>query len=360
MLTADALLHDQIEGHSPVHFPIARQNTAAAAVAIPAPTSFEWFFIITGGLVVALPFVLSMGEKALFAQSPISWYLWVSALVSSPHVYATYVRLQRKINEGKAHWVTGFPLYFATVGTLAAATIAGFFVEIMTLINVWQSFHYVRQTYGVGCLYGRQVKFDQFDRRLRWWAYHLWFPALILGRWDTIYTAWQGKTYTFIPMYFSPVVMTILWSVAGIGALIALCAEIRLICKNGRNYVAVGFVSYVICMGIHTYGFCIPSHFQRGFLAVTIFHACQYIALVWWLERSQAIERGYRWVEKIPNFIGFILFWTVLYFIGFGYEGKFSVAMNAFWIPASAVLLSSISAHHYTVDTFLWRRSAGK
>ena len=81
---------------------------------------------------------------------------------------------------------------------------------------------------------------------------------------------------------------------------------------------------------------------------------------MWWLERSQAIERGYRWIEKIPNLVGFVLFWTVLYFVGLGYESKFSVAMNVFWIQASAVLLSAISAHHYTVDTFLWRRTAGK
>ena len=360
MLTADAILHDHIDRHLSAEYPVAKQNTAAAAGAIALPTWFEWLFIITGGLFVALPFVLAMGEKALFAQAPIHWYLWVSALVSSPHVYATYVRLQRKIVEGKAHWLTGFPLYFGTVGTLAAASLAGFFVEVMTFINVWQSYHYVRQTYGVGCLYGRQARFDRHDHRLRWWAYHLWFPALILGRWDTIYTAWHGKTYTFIPMYFSPVVMTVLWSVAGIGVLVALCAEVRLLRNNGRNYTAVGCLNYATCMGIHGYGFCVASHFQRGFLAVTIFHACQYIALVWWRERSQAIERGYRWIEKIPNLVGFVLFWTVLYFVGLGYESKFSVAMNVFWIQASAVLLSAISAHHYTVDTFLWRRTAGK
>ncbi|HEY1784723.1 MAG TPA: hypothetical protein VGG30_04210, partial [Pirellulales bacterium] len=130
MLTADAVLHDHLEGHLPADYFVTKPATAAATRAIASPTWFEWFFVITGGLVVALPFVAAMGEKALFAQSPINWYLWVSALVSSPHVYATYVRLQRKIVEGKAHWLTGFPLYFGTVGTLAAASLAGFFVEV--------------------------------------------------------------------------------------------------------------------------------------------------------------------------------------------------------------------------------------
>ncbi len=361
MSTVDALLHDEIDGHdSVIEKGVSGRTSTPGVKAIAPPSRFEWLFIITGGLIVALPLVWSMGEKALFSQSPINWYIWISALVSSPHVYATYVRLQRKINEHKAHWLTGFPLYFAIAGLLASASLAGLFVEVMTFINVWQSYHYVRQTYGIGCLYGRQVKFTEQDRRLRWWAYHLWFPALILGRWDTIYTAWQGKTYTFIPMYFGPIVMTMFWCLAGVGTLIALYAELRLMKNNGRNYSSVGFVNYMTCMAIHAYGFCFASHFQRGFLAVTIFHACQYMALVWWMERSTAIERGWRWAEKVPNFLGFALFWTALYFIGYSYEAKFSVAMNTFWIQASAILLASISAHHYTVDTFLWRRKVGK
>ena len=61
------------------------------------PPLFDWFSIITGGLLFALPFVLMMGEERLSRGDTIRWYFWMNALISSPHVYATYVRLQRKI-----------------------------------------------------------------------------------------------------------------------------------------------------------------------------------------------------------------------------------------------------------------------
>jgi hypothetical protein len=34
--------------------------------------------------------------------------------------------------------------------------------------------------------------------------------------------------------------------------------------------------------------------------------------------------------------------------------------MTQWWLMASSILLAAISVHHYTVDSFLWRRSVGK
>lgn len=323
------------------------------------PSAFEWLFVITGGLAVCLPFVLWMGEDALGRTDKIRWYFWINALISSPHVYSTYIRVHRKIAEGKLPWWLGLPGYFGVVGLMAVGSAAGYFIEVMTAVNVWQSFHYVRQSYGVGCLYGRQEKFDDTDRRLRWWAYHLVFPALILGRWDTIYHVWGGKTYSFIPMDFSATVLTCLWTVAALGGAAALAAEWRLARNNGARYNPASLLCYLVCMGIHAYGFVVASHFQRGFFAVTVFHSVQYLALVWITERRQALQRGVRWVAVAPNLVGFAAFWTFLFVLGYGYENHVTVALSSYWTQASAVLLAAISAHHYTIDSFIWRRSAG-
>jgi hypothetical protein len=353
MQTVDELLDEQIDQS----FSAPRARTQFAAT---SPSFFEWFFVIGGGLMFALPFVLGMGETMLNSVAPIHWYLWIGALISSPHVYATFVRLQRKNMEGKVSYWLGFPLYILTVGILALGSWFGQFVLLITAVNVWQSYHYLRQTYGVGCLYGSQAQFDATDRRLRWWAYHLTFPALVLGRWDTLYTVWNGQTYSFMPLHIPAPIMAALWCVAAVGVLTSLVGEGRLMKNNGRQYSPAGIINFAICCGIHYYGFVVASHFQRGFLAVTIFHAVQYLALVWWLERAKAVERGWRWVERIPNFVGFCLFWIALYFVGSTYENRVTVALNHFWLQASAVLLAAISAHHYTVDTFIWRRAVGK
>ena len=195
---------------------------------------FDWLFVITGGLVFALPFVFIMGEQRLSRGDTIRWYFWVNALISSPHVYGTYVRLQRKINEKKISLHLGFPAYFVIVGLMYVAAHFNYLIEAMTIINVWQSFHYLRQTYGVGCLYGLRNKMDKTMIKLRYWAYHLAMPALIFGRWDTIYQAWGGKTYTFRPVHFGEHFMTAMWGIAAIGVLIGLYVEY----KNFRLNIA--------------------------------------------------------------------------------------------------------------------------
>jgi hypothetical protein len=115
-----------------------------------APSAFEWFFVVSGGMALALPLVLWLGETGLSRSDTIRWYFWINALISSPHVYSTYVRLHRKTREGKVTWWLGFPTYFAIAGLLAVVSWQGFFIEAMTAVNVWQSYHYVRQVYGVG------------------------------------------------------------------------------------------------------------------------------------------------------------------------------------------------------------------
>lgn len=328
---------------------------------IQAPSSFEWLFVLTGGLAFALPLLFWVGEQSLGQEELIHWYFWIGSIVSAPHVYATYVRLHRKIQDGSVAWWMGFPWYFAWAALLVVSLWAGFYVQVLTAINVWQSWHYLRQTYGVSCLYGQQTNMDNLDRRIRYWAYHFTFPWLIIGRWDMLYTIWNGKTSdAIIPVDFGVTVMYPLGLVALAGIYLAVVGEIRLIIKNKWNYRPIGLLCYAICIGIHWYGFLIPSHYQRGFFAVTIFHAIQYMALIWHFERQTAIESGNKIAISIPTLVGFMAFWGLLYLVGCGFEQQFLPFVSHWWADASTILLAAISAHHYSVDTFIWRRNVGK
>lgn len=347
--SADQVLHDAEAG---------RVDARAAAGNVPSP--FEWLFVITGGLAFFLPLVWWIGEDELLASERIHWYFWASALISSPHVYSTYVRQYRKTREGKISWWLGLPAYLGMVIALVGISWAGYYVEVITAVNVWQSFHYLRQTYGVGCLYGGQKILDATDRRIRWWAYHLCFPYLILGRWDMLYDAWGGKSYELIPVNVDDMLLRWLGLVAIGGIYLQLVLEARSLLKNGRAYRPTGLVCFIVFLGVHWYGFTVLSHYQRGFFTVTIFHALQYLALVWVLERKHYIDRGFKVLELVPNFFGFALFWLVLYGLGYGWEQKVTVALSHWWLMASSILLAAISAHHYTVDSFLWRRSVGR
>ncbi|MCA9058149.1 MAG: hypothetical protein KDA85_06600 [Planctomycetaceae bacterium] len=333
------------------------QSQATRSITVPG--SFEWLFVITGGLAVFLPFILLVGEQELEREQHVHWYFWLSVLIGSPHVYSTYVRQHRKIREGHSSLWLGIPAYLAIALSLTLLHRGGVFVQTITLVNVWQSFHYLRQAYGVGCLYGGQQQFDATDRRLRWWAYHFTFPWLIIGRWDMLYDAWGGQSYELIPVDFDDSVMRFLGVIALIGVYTQVIAEIRLIRRNGRAYRPTGLICYAVCLGIHYYGFMIVTHFHRGFEAITFYHAMQYLALVWVLERRQRAAAGNRWIASIPNLAGFGIFWLTLYLLGFGWEQYLTTAIERWWIIASTILLSSISVHHYVVDSFLWRRSVG-
>jgi isoprenylcysteine carboxyl methyltransferase (ICMT) family protein YpbQ len=348
IISADQLLHDAEEGRVP-----------SRSFAASQPTPFEWFFVITGGLALFLPLVWWIGEDELNTSERIQWYFWASALISSPHVYSTYVRQYRKTREGKISWWLGLPAYIAMVLLLVGVSYAGYFVEAITAVNVWQSFHYLRQTYGIGCLYGGQKHLDALDRRLRWWAYHLCFPWLILGRWDMLYQAWGGQSHDLIPMDIDDMLLNWLGLVALGGVYLLGVLEARSIWKNGRDYRLTGLICFIMFLGVHWYGFMLLSHYQRGFFTVTIFHALQYLALVWVLERKHYVSRGVKWIEMVPNLVGFLVFWAVLYGLGFGWEQKITVALTHWWLMASSILLAAISIHHYTVDSFLWRRSVG-
>jgi hypothetical protein len=342
-----------------LHLASDSAQDATRPATISSPSLFEWFFVISGGLALFLPFILLIGERELQYEQFIHWYFWLSAIIGSPHVYSTYVRQHRKIQEGRSSWWLGIPSYVGIVGLLTLIHHFGWFLEAITAINVWQSFHYLRQTYGVACLYGTQRKMDSTDRRLRWWAYHFFFPYLIIGRWDMLYDAWGGQSYSFIPMNFDESLMKLLGAFAVMGVYTQVIAECRLIVRNGRDYRPSGLICYAICLGIHYYGFMVLSHFHRGFEAVTFFHALQYLALVWVLERKQRAAAGNRWIVSVPNLAGFLIFWAVLFFLGYGWEQHLTTSLQHWWLIASTILLSSISAHHYLVDSFIWRRSVG-
>jgi hypothetical protein len=337
----------------------AETRSMAKVAALPSP--FEWMFVITGALAFVLPILFWVGEQTLGGEDPIHWYFWMGALVSAPHVYATYVRLHRKIQDNSVSWWIGFPAYFGWVAILCYALYLGYYVEAMTAVNVWQTWHYLRQTYGVGCLYGQQSTMDDLDRKIRYWSYHLVFPWLIFGRWDMLHTIWRGvSSDAIIPVNFGPAVLYPLSLIAMAGFYLAIVGEIRLLVNNKANYRPVGLICYVTCMAIHWYGFMVPSHYQRGFFAVSIFHAIQYMALVWHFEHQTARTRGNRMALAVSPLVGFLLFWLMLFLVGHEFEQHFLPYIGSWSVHLSTILFAAISAHHYSVDTFIWRRSVGR
>jgi hypothetical protein len=107
---------------------------------------------------------------------------------------------------------------------------------------------------------------------------------------------------------------------------------------------------------VHVYGFLSISHYQRGFFAVTIFHAVQYLALVWLkdAERPWARRAALQSVRS-ARALGFPLFWGAIFAAGYVWENHVSALGRVVSPVLPAILLAAVSAHHYLVDSLIWR-----
>ncbi len=319
-------------------------------------SALEWQLIIFGGMVFLLPVIMLMGENTLWSKNPIEWAFWANAAFSAPHVYATWVRLERKIGEGLIPRLYGAPLYLAVAAVIGLAITGKHYLEVMTAVNVWQSFHYARQVYGVGRFYTDRRQETELGRRLMFWSYHFAMPLFVLGRWSMLYTAWHGKpSDVIIPVHVPDPIMSLFWILAGIGLCLGLIAEFMKL--RDPIYNPVCLVNLLVYFAIHWFGFLSIEFYMRGFIAITIYHAVQYLGIVWLNERKERIKAAPLlglWSGVSPG-LSICCFWLVLFVSGFLFEQKILLSLNLFWASVATMLLSAISAHHYAVDTVLWR-----
>ncbi|PWU01107.1 MAG: hypothetical protein C5B53_03255 [Candidatus Melainabacteria bacterium] len=325
-------------------------------------TVFEWQFVILGGMIFFLPLIMLLSEPTLAGSNPIAWYFWMNAIISMPHVNAAYVRLQRKVSEGKVNAFYGVPLYLIFVALLGVAACFGRYLEFMTAVNVWQSFHYVRQVYGVSRVYSHENRETTLSRRLTYFAYHLAMPLFVLGRWNVLFNVWKGRpSDVIIPVHMPDALMTCCFALAFVGIVLGLLAELLKFRQN-LAYNPVGLITLLAYYAIHWFGFLSASYYFRGFFAVTIYHAVQYLGLVWLKEKQQR-ENPAAYLclwDRMPVVIPFLAFWLLIVLIGSTFTESVIPTLNIYWLQWSAVLLGAQSAHHYAIDTFLWRAKVGK
>ena len=332
------------------------------ALSLGGASRFDVFFIVFGALPLFLPFIWYLGEQGLSSTTPFAWYFWMSSTVSAPHVYGSYIRVHRKIQEHKIHAFWGLPCYALVAGLLAFAAFKGKFVEAATAINVWQSYHYLRQVYGVSRFIVRADSEPDLVRKLSFNAYHLAMPLFILGRWDTLFTVWGGKaSSTIIPVRMPDNVMFICWILAAAGIVCAIACELVRLYKSEKAFNVLPLLNVIVFYVLHWYGFLSVTYFQQGFFAVTCFHAVQYMSINWLMESKRTGDNTLtaRIMRKFPVRFSFVLFWLSIFFLGFVWESWLSPITNQLWAKMSMILLMAVSAHHYTVDTRIWRKQAG-
>ncbi|HEY9712038.1 MAG TPA: hypothetical protein V6C72_01135, partial [Chroococcales cyanobacterium] len=280
--------------------------------------TFDVLFILSGGIALFLPLVWYVGEAKMAQHIPLDWLWWGNQIVSMPHVWATYVRLNRKIGENKVSPLVGWPSIAAILALSIFSMVNHFWAYVWTAINVWQSYHYLRQGYGISRFFGRTESETVTERMLSNWAYHLAMPLFILGRWHYLYIAWSGKTeQDIIPVQFPTFFITSLWIIAGVALCMGLASEV-LKYRRSTTYNASGLVALLVYFGMHWYGFLSLDYWVSGFTAVTVFHAVQYLAIIWRLEEKQTSSKFLqtRLLHLVPLSLSFLAFGGLVYLVG--------------------------------------------
>lgn len=344
---------------------INRQSYQSAAFSFGQNSAFDINVIILGGLPLYLPFALLLGEHNLSYQIPFDWIFWGNQLVSMPHVFASYGRLHRKIKEKKVNSFFGVPCFLAILITLIIATINGYFLQVMTAVNVWQSYHYLRQGWGISRLISTSPDATRLEEILTYWAYHAAMPLFIIGRWNMLYIFWHGKPSTaIIPVQFPELLINGLWAL-GVGAFgIGIYCEwlrFRRAYRQSTTYDLSGLIMLTTYFGIHWYGFLSLQNYYTGFLTITVFHAVQYLGISWKFELKQSSSESAvtMLLRKLPTRYSFLMFCIFLYAFGDVFENHVFSIGNIFWKQFGATCLSAITAQHYLLDTLVWRKNSG-
>jgi hypothetical protein len=334
-------------------------------VSFGANTAFDIVLIVMGGLPLILPLLWCAGETRLAQAVPFDYLWWANQIFSMPHVFATYARLNRKIGEKRVSPIFGWPGYAAILSLMIFATCHSFVLYVLTAVNIWQSYHYVRQAYGVSRFFARPDGETELERKLCFWAYHAAMPLFVLGRWNMLFIYWHGNpSDAIIPVAFPAPVMAALWTLGVVALGIGLACEVlkwRRACTERAVYNAAGLLSLIVFFFIHWYGFLSVEWYSTGFAAVTIWHAVQYLSIAWRMEDRQKSSNGFqtKLLRAVPVSLSFIAFCLALYFFGDFVQSNIFILGNGWWPQFAATAMSSISAHHYLVDTVLWGRKSG-
>jgi len=230
---------------------------------------------------------------------------------------------------------------------LAAAT-----TVVATFWDVW---HSGAQTFGFGRIYERNHGTSpEVGRRLDFWLNQVLYAGPVLAgvtladhveSFDSFKDVGVA-VFATVPARVDALHRTIAWGVLAVGAgFIAfyVASYIRLARQGYRpSWLKIWLTASTALVSVYTWGF---NSWGQAFLIMNLFHAVQYIALVWAMEKKRICA-----VMRLPNrpnlALGLYLGSVVAY--GFGAQ-----ILNADLTKLWAITMV-VSLMHFWYDAFVW------
>lgn len=319
--------------------------------------AYDWAFFLSPPLVSLLLGVLIAGTTfserrfTLLGQERTAAKLAIGALVHA-HLVAVLLRSHGDPAIRRRH-----PLRFWLVPPLLFAGIRGsawFALTAAVVAGWWDVWHSGAQTFGFGRIYDRNAgNPPALGRRLDFWLNQLLYAGPILGGATLLdhlaqlqgYQELGSALFTAVPLYARGWQRGLALGVLGVGTLFLcgyLYGYLRLWRAGYRPSPLKLFllVSTGAC-SIYTWGL---NSFGQAFFIMNLFHAVQYLGLVWALERGTLQRR----LGAAPRPLVLLVF--LLAVLGYGLAAELcTMRQETLW---SLTLV--VSLLHFWYDGFVW------
>ena len=237
------------------------------------------------------------------------------------------------------------------VAIVSSATLAVTATVVATFWDVW---HSGAQTFGFARIYDRNAGVPpQLGRRLDLWINQLLYAGPILAG-ATLFDHLEsfesyediGVTlFTAVPATVGGFQTWLTYLVVGAGTLLILFYVLFQLHLARRGFkpspLKIVIVASTGLCSIYTWGF---NSWGEAFFIMNLFHAVQYLALVWATEKKRIVER---FRARSPR-RGLAMFLAVLFAYGFGAQ-TVDPGITGLW-----AITIVVSLMHFWYDGFIW------
>ncbi|MEC7523688.1 MAG: hypothetical protein VYE22_27645 [Myxococcota bacterium] len=325
---------------------------------------YDWaLFLLPPVLALGLGVAISGTDFALreivVADEPTTGAGFVIGVVIHAHLVAVFFR-----SHGNPTILRRFPLRFLLVPPLVwtAIVVSPWLAILATVVaTFWDVWHSGAQTFGFGRIYDRNAGFPVHEaRRLDFWLNQLLYAGPILAGvtlMEHLIVLEDFETFEDALSNFLVVVPVdvhlrqrwLTWSVV-LGGTVFIAAYVlhyvRLWRRGLRpSWLKVWLYASTGLCSLYTWGF---NSWGEAFFIMNLFHAVQYLALIWASEHG-----GWKRRLRLEGRRGA----TALLFVGFaaaviGY-GLFVETLSTGWVGLWALTLV-VSLMHFWYDAFIW------
>ena len=336
-----------------------------------AGRSYDWLFFVFSPLLALAIAEFVTGWSYAFERTAafgtentrIGFFI---AVFTSSHLVAVFFRSHANTKIFHQHrWrFTVIPV----LAFVAMTQSAWVFVSAFVLAFLWDVYHSAMQNFGLCRIYDAKMgNSGEVGRRLDFWVNHVLYVGPILGGLSLIATfevfdhflalGWEQPSHWL--RWIEEQRLAIRWAVVAAGsAFLAYYAYAYWrLAKQGYKISAhkVCLLASVGITSVWAWGFLPPV---EAFFVANLFHAAQYFAIVWWLEKKNIRQvfglgsiPGGQWLT-LGAFVGLLAGFGMLMEVGINSQYNVVAGESSVRWAASAALLCALL--HFWYDGFIW------